>query len=86
MHQNLIHRASNFMKDDEKLVVDVYIFEHYLLLRRGDNTNYKLIVIIQLDKEEVNISQAIYLSFDDELMTLQYKIKETLQRFHWNQI
>ena len=35
MHQNLIHRASNFMKDDEKLVVDVYIFEHYLLLRRG---------------------------------------------------
>ena len=56
MHQNLIHRASNFMKGDEKLVVDVYIFEHYLLLRRGDNTNYKLIVIIQLDKEEVNIS------------------------------
>ena len=44
------------MKDDEKLVVDVYIFEHYLLLRRGINTNYKLIVIIQLDKEEVNIS------------------------------
>ena len=35
MHQNLIHRASNFMKGDEKLVVDVYIFEHYLLLRRG---------------------------------------------------
>ena len=84
MHQNRIHRASNFMKGDEKLVVDVYIFEHYLLLRRGDNTNYKLIVIIQQDKEEVNISQEIYLSFDDELMTLQYKIKETLQRFHWN--